>query len=608
MIHVDVFYDYQANQMRAVLDTNYGVPKLVPLPAGYAFDSRSNYSVLSGKAYSLQYAWNPGGVFAPPPGAAVWIECLNASPELEVYDGPGNKTETPPRPYTPILGTSGSAKIWQWYGRMAHNACAVLNPQTNRLFAEYRVYFGDAQTGSREAYTQYNDATVSLTWTVDPVLVVKPSRGGGLDTNSPMVHVDLFYDYQANQMRATLDTSAATPKLVPLPAGYTFDSRSNYSVLSGKYYNFQYAWNPGGVFTPPPGAAVWIEALSTTPNLETYDGPGNKMENPPRTYAPIFGTKGASAKWKWYGRMAHNSYALLAPTNSVVTAEYRVYFGDAETGSREAFASYADAVVQLKWLVDLAEPPTFQFGAVDQTNGAPLRFINAADWTTNSLAVVNLHYTNAGHCASQYSCALPLLAVPATAQNGGPAPSHAALGSCVELECVSLTGPEGGRVAFWQPGETQPLFQLAVGESGSAHRVCLSQNPGGPEADPYGQLSGRHFAASSPGLYCLGLRLVDSSTNGAAGGPIHAPSEIYYVYLQAGYRVHALTRSGSKLTAQFGGEPGKTFYLEHSAALDPWAAWKTVAGPLSGAARLQTLSDPGASSEAGFFRLRVTTP
>ena len=150
-------------------------------------------------------------------------------------------------------------------------------------------------------------------------IIVKTARGGGLDTNAPMIHVDIFYDYQANEMRATLDTAPATPKLVPLPPGYTFDSRSNYYVLNGKAYNYQYAWNPGGIFTNPPGAAVWIECLSASPGLETYDGPGNKMISPPRTYAPIFGTAGSSLRWKWYGAMAHNSYAVLNPTNSVMT-------------------------------------------------------------------------------------------------------------------------------------------------------------------------------------------------------------------------------------------------------------------------------------------------
>ncbi|MCX6921611.1 MAG: hypothetical protein NT154_00090 [Verrucomicrobia bacterium] len=608
MIHVDIFYDYAANQMHATLDTNYGTAKLLPLPAGYAFDSRSNYFVLNGKAHNFQYAWNPGGIFSPPAGAAVWIECLSASPGLECYDGPGNKTISPPRTYAPIFGTAGSSTRWQWYGQMAHNSYAVLNPSNNVMTAQYRVYFGDAVTGAPDAYTNYNDATITLTWRVDPVIVVKTSRGGGLDTNAPMVHVDLFYDYTANQMRATLDTNAATPRLLAMPAGYTFDSRSNYYVLNGKAYNYQYAWNPGGIFSPPAGAAVWIECLSASPGLECYDGPGNKMLMTPRTYAPIFGTAGSSNRWQWYGAMAHNSYAVLNPTNSVMTAEYRIYFGDATTGAPDAYASYGDARMTLTWLVDLPVPPLFQFGADDTTNAAPLCFINANQCATNSMAVVNLHYTNAGPCGLQFECGLPMMAVPATASNGGPCADHAAQGSCLELELVSLNGPPGASLGFWEPGQSQPRFSLPVGEAASTNRFVLSESQGAPGADPYGFIQGRRFAVSQPGLYSLGFRVVDTSTNGPGGGPIHAPSPVYQVYLQAGLTIASLARQGASTTALFGGEAARTFYLERSPMLGPSASWQTVAGPLTGTSRLQTLTAPADANPLGFFRLRTTLP
>jgi len=42
-------------------------------------------------------------------------------------------------------------------------------------------------------------------------------------------------------------------------------------------------------------------------------------------------------KWSWYGRMAHNAYAIRHPTTNVLSAEYRVYFADAQTGARDAF-------------------------------------------------------------------------------------------------------------------------------------------------------------------------------------------------------------------------------------------------------------------------------
>jgi hypothetical protein len=610
MIHVDVFYDYAANQMHATLDTNSGVPKLVPLPPGYAFDSQSNYAVLNGKAYNYQYAWNPGGTFTPPAGAAVWIERLDGSPELETYDGPGNKMENPPRPYTPIFGTAGTPTRWSWYGRMAHNAYAVRQPATNRVWAEYRVYFGDAVTGARDAYASYGDATVTLTWTVDPVIVVSPNRGGGYNTNPPpMIHVDIFYDYAANEMQAKLDTNYGVPKLVPLPLGYQLDTRSNYAVLNGKAYNYQYAWNPGGTFTPPEGAAVWIERLSMPPGLENYDGPGNKMENPPRPYTPILGTAGSPLIWKWYGRMAHNAYAILHPTTNVLSADFRVYFGDAVTGARDAFASYDDATVTLTWTVDPEpEPTVFRFGVDDDTEPAPLCFLNASGFVATSGSVVNLRLANDGPRAGQFEGVIPMIAVPATSANGGPAEHHAALGSCLAVQLVSLAGPPQATLGFWESGESQPRFTMPVGSAAAGCGFQLSQSDGMMSCDPYGCIEGRHFAVTQPGLYGLGFRVVDTSTNGPGGGPIHAPSELYYMYLQAGTVVNSVGRQGAAFTATFGGEAGKNFYLERCPLLGGSAPWQTVAGPVSGVNRLLELKDPASPAEPAFYRLRASVP
>ncbi len=438
--------------------------------------------------------------------------------------------------------------------------------------------------------------------------LVPPCRGGGLDTNAPMIHVDVFYDYGANQMQATLDTSKSTPKLAPLPAGYAFDSRSNYAVLNGKAYNFQYAWNPGGMFTNPAGAALWIECLGASPGLETYDGPGNKNISPPRTYAPIFGTSGSSTKWAWYGAMAHNSYAVLNPQTNLFWAQYRLFFGDALTGARDAYAAYGDATVTLTWVVDLPVTPLFQFGAVDSTAGSALAFLNAGQFTTNTQSVLNFRCTNAGPCAPQYEAPLRLRAIAATALNGGPVTNHAALGSCLELQLVSLTGPAQGTLSFWETGESAPTFSLAVGEVAGTNRFALSQNQGVPETDPYGEFEGRHFALSQPGLYCLGFRIVDSSTNGPGGGPIHSPSVDYYVCLQAGLTINSLVCQGTTVAALFGGEPARSYYLERSSMLGPAAVWQTVAGPLAGSSRLQALTNGAAGASQSFFRLRATAP
>ncbi len=452
-----------------------------------------------------------------------------------------------------------------------------------------------------------------LLWTADTTrgqdILVKPVRGGGLDTNAPMIHVDIFYDYGANQMHATLDTSHGTPHLNPLPPGYAFDSRSNYAVLADKAYSLQYAWNPGGVFSPPEGAAVWIECLSASPGLEVYDGPGNKMENPPRPYTPILGTAGSSTKWSWYGRMAHNATAVRSPTTNVLTAEYLVYFGDAQTGSREAFANYDDATVTLTWTAEPPlEPPTFLFGAVDPTPGAPLAFLNADQCASPSESVVSLRPADSGPWASECSGFVPLVAVAATAAHAGPVAGHAAPGSRLELELVSLVGPPGGTLSIWEAGDTEPRLRLRVGEAVTSKHLCLSQCEGAPGDDPYGQIRGRRFSLSRPGLYSLGFRLVDTSTNGPDGGPIHAPSEVYQVFLQGGLTLAPISGPASSMTASFAAEPGKSYCLDRASALGPLADWETVAGPVAGANRLLTLTDPDAPKPQGFYRLRASIP
>lgn len=184
---------------------------------------------------------------------------------------------------------------------------------------------------------------------------VRPSRGGGLDTNAPMIHVDISYDFEANRMNAVLDTSHGVPSLVPLPEGYAFHSSSNYSVLSGKAYSLQYAWNPGAIFTPPEGGAVWVELLNSSEGLLTYDGPGNKNENPPRPYTGIFGTDESPNIWQWYGRMAHNAYAIEDSESEILYASYRVYFGDALTGA--PMTGYDDEFVTLLWTTSAIPEP-----------------------------------------------------------------------------------------------------------------------------------------------------------------------------------------------------------------------------------------------------------
>jgi hypothetical protein len=111
-----------------------------------------------------------------------------------------------------------------------------------------------------------------------------------------------------------------------------------------------------------------------------------------------------------------------------------------------------------------------------------------------------------------------------------------AAGAFLTAEIVSLTGPAGALFSFWegedQGGGATPTFSIATGGAGLSHRFALSDaslGAGMSGQDPFGHLHGRRFTTSTEGLYTLGLRVLDTSMNGAGGGPIHLPSEVLYI-------------------------------------------------------------------------------
>ncbi len=139
MKHADVTID--GLSVHVEVDSSIGIPKLRPLEEPFSFDSEQPWSVLQGKSYNFQYGWNPGGFISLPADAWIWVELLEATPGLEVYQRP------PALPsYEPILGLPGS--VWRWPGAMTHNVYAVARPQQDSYEASYRVYIGDDLSGA----------------------------------------------------------------------------------------------------------------------------------------------------------------------------------------------------------------------------------------------------------------------------------------------------------------------------------------------------------------------------------------------------------------------------------------------------------------------------
>jgi hypothetical protein len=211
---------------------------------------------------------------------------------------------------------------------------------------------------------------------------------------------------------------------------------------------------------------------------------------------------------------------------------------------------------------------------------------------------------NAGHYRGDV---ITFASLAGTAANGGPIPGHAAFGARLAIQVVSVEGPEGGSFAFWEGDGESSLpnitFSVPVGETNGSNHFLISENSGEIGADPYGHFHGRQFTTSAPGTYLVRFRVIDVSTNGAGGGPIHLPSDVLKIRFQAGLRIQALQTFSDRTTMSFRSLFGITNVLESidSLGADPW---RTTA-PLRGNNNLQTFTDTNAPAEMRFYRLRT---
>jgi hypothetical protein len=177
---------------------------------------------------------------------------------------------------------------------------------------------------------------------------VVPMIGGGQVgmAGAPMIHTDIGFD--GTTLTATLDTSHGVPALRPLTPPDAFDPAQPWSVLAGKAYNFQCAWNPAGFITLPAGAGIWVERVSQDAGIEVYLRPPAAP-----AYAPVFQDDGD--RWQWSGAMTHNVFAVEEPSKTDYAATYNVYIGDASTGS--PLAGYGHASVTWTWTATVVPEP-----------------------------------------------------------------------------------------------------------------------------------------------------------------------------------------------------------------------------------------------------------
>ena len=256
-------------------------------------------------------------------------------------------------------------------------------------------------------------------------------------------------------------------------------------------------------------------------------------------------------------------------------------------------------------------------GATGQNPGDALWFVNSPIFDTNSYG----GYTQSPACIyldnnlpalypGLYQTATTFVSLPATIFNGGPAPYAASLGAYLEMKFVSLQGPAGGSLTVWDeitdPQNPAVLFKVPVGTSNGTNRFNLSEGDvSDPESDPYGHIHGRRLTCNKPGLYTVGLQLVDTSANGPDGGPIHTPSNTNYFYFQAGLWLGDFSRSNKITTARFG-LPGFTnFVFEASTNLSRtnWTTLQTITGTTH--SELRWVTDTNATTPNRFYRIRM---
>ncbi|HEX7860839.1 MAG TPA: hypothetical protein VF773_10960 [Verrucomicrobiae bacterium] len=261
----------------------------------------------------------------------------------------------------------------------------------------------------------------------------------------------------------------------------------------------------------------------------------------------------------------------------------------------------------------LAQHHHVNAGAESFQAGSPLNFANGAEYTTDSGFVLPFTLAANAPYTGLHLGSLSFTALSATPDTGGPSPGHAALGSFIELQVVSLDGPAGGVFAFWEEdhdtGEPQKEFEVPVGTTTGTNSFALSESDASSGSDPYGHIHGRRFTLTHAGLYTIGFRLLDTSLNGAANGPIHTPSEIYHFYFRAGPpkpAIHSINRTASEIQLVVDTATTNTYQIETTTELRHTATnWQPFAAPVPGTGGVHTFTDTQPNLPSKFYRIRI---
>ena len=247
-------------------------------------------------------------------------------------------------------------------------------------------------------------------------------------------------------------------------------------------------------------------------------------------------------------------------------------------------------------------------GATGRNQGDALNWNNGAAFVAESGYVKTMNFATTGTYANFFEGNISLTSMHSTNGFGETIAGSPAPGSFQIGEIVSVTGPEGGAFGFWDTnGITGPSLSVPVGTTAGGFFFDLSEaalGAGEPGGDPFGHVHGRRLTFTKAGIYEVGLRAIDISTNGANGGPIHTRSEVLRVVFQAGYNIKQITWANGVATVTVGTAVGSVFKLQANTDLNNPNGWQDV-GEVVGNDLFQNITDEQASEAARFYRVAV---
>lgn len=256
-------------------------------------------------------------------------------------------------------------------------------------------------------------------------------------------------------------------------------------------------------------------------------------------------------------------------------------------------------------------------GAVSTNAGAKLKFVNGTNYTVGSgfsQALTYQRFANRYGTNYYYGTSNLLFQALSVKTNSD---ISAAFGSYIVCQIMSVTGPAGGVLTFWEQGAKFPTYDFPVNGAfvTGKNRFILSNlenGAGSPGGDPFGNIRGRRFTVNKLGDYLVTFKLYDASLNNLAfDGPIHTPSDPLTIKFSAGVDIGATSLVTSNDVAVLTFKQGGLTNLYVEAAPTIAGTWTTIGGPFTNisSSNLVTMTftnTPGLPTV--FYRLRGIAP